>query len=80
MSPLETDVSKMEPLHPNSAASLKWVPVRSMLLAKTIYLSVDGAGGVASNGIAAWSFNVIAEFQDGAQAIGGFHVWSCWAF
>ena len=43
-----------------------------MLLAKTIYLSVDGTGGVASNGIAAWSFSVIAEFQDGAQAFGGF--------
>ena len=50
MSPLETDVSKMGPLHPTSAASLKWVPVRAMLLAKTIYLSVDGTGGVASNG------------------------------
>ena len=80
MSPLEIDVSKMGPLRPNSVASLKWVPVRSMLLAKTIYLSVDGTGGVASNGIAAWSFNVIAEFQDGTQAFWWFHVWSCWAF
>ena len=43
-----------------------------MLFAKTIYLSVDGAGGVASNGIAAWSCNVIAEFQDVTQAFGGF--------
>ena len=43
-----------------------------MLLAKTIYLSVDGTGGAASNGVAAWSFNVIAEFQDGTQAFGGF--------
>ena len=75
MPSLELDVSKLGELRANTAASLPWVPIRQFHHAQKLYLSVDGTAGANSadgEACAAWSFNVIAEFEDGAQTFCGF--------